>query len=240
MNIKWKIGIHIVATLLIGILIGALLNRTVVQRRIRNIMEMRTAGLLAPRPERDLKPVSPEQDKKIREILDKHAQRLAEIHKRFEAEIQASFKSLNEEINPILTPEQRDQLKRMIPGPPPFFGRGRHGFPPAGRPEMPPFIWRPEMPLFGLEPLQKELNLTEEQTAKIKAILEDLRNQAPRPGERPEGPEVGGPRREFMEKMDQEIEKILTDEQKEKFRDLKKRRGPVPGEAEPPRPPSPL
>jgi Spy/CpxP family protein refolding chaperone len=233
MNIKWKIAIHIVATLLIGILIGALLNRTLVQRRIRNIMEMRTAGLLAPRPERDLKPVSPEQDKKIREILDKHAQRLAEIHKRFDAEIQASFKSLNEEINPILTPEQRDQLKRMIPGPPPFHDRGRPGFPPMRREGMP-------MPMFGPEVLQRELNLTEEQMAKIKAIMEEFRNQAPRPGERPEGPEFGDSRRQFMEKMDQEIEKILTDEQKEKFREFRKHRGPVPGEGEPPRPPSPL
>ena len=231
MNIKWKIAIHIVAALLIGILIGALLNRTLVQRRIKNMLEMRAVGLLAPRPERDLKPVSPEQEKRIREILDSHAERLAEIHKRFDGEIQSAFKSLKQEIDPILTPEQRDQFKRMIPGPPPFFDRGRRGFPPMGRPSLPPF---------ELEALRRELSLTEEQMGKFKAIMEELWNQAPLPGEKPEGPEVGDPLRQIREKMDKEIEKILTDEQKEKFRQLRKTRAPMPGEAGPPRPPSPL
>jgi len=231
MNIKYKIAIHIAATLIIGILIGALLNRALVHRRIKGVLEMRTAGLLAPRPERNLKPVSPEQEKRIREILDSHAERLAEIHKRFDGEIQSAFKSLRQEIDPILTPEQRDQFKRMIPGPPPFFNRGRPGFPPFKRRYLPPF---------ALEALQKELNLSEDQNKKVKAILEQFRNQAPRPGESPEmtGPGMGFG--EFGRNLDQEIEKVLTDEQKEKFRQLMKMRPPMPEEGQAQRPPSPL
>lgn len=232
MNIKWKIAIHIVATLLIGILIGALLNRSLVQRRIKNVLEMRTVGLLAPRPEKDLKPVSPEQDKRIREILDKHAERLAEIHKRFESEIQASFKSLNQELEPILTAEQREELKRMIPGPPPFFGRGRRGFP--------PMMGGWGLPAFGVEALQKDLNLTEEQMTKIRTIMDEFRRQTLGPGNMPRGPEMGDPLRQAKEKMDQEIDKVLTDEQRVKFRELRKNRGPAPGDAGPPRPPTPL
>ena len=231
MNVKWKIAIHIAATLIIGILIGALLNRTLVHRRIRGMLEMRTAGLLAPRPERNLKPVSPEQEKRIREILDSHAERLAEIHKRFDGEIQSAFKSLRQEIDPILTPEQRDQFKRMIPGPPPFFDRGRPGFPPFKRRYSPPF---------ALEALQEELNLSEDQNKKVRSILEQFRNQAPLPGE---SPEMAGPAdglRRVREKLDQEIEKVLTDEQKEKFRRLMKMRRPMPEEGQPQRPPSPL
>jgi len=216
-NIKWKIAIHIAATLIIGILIGALLNRTLVHRRIRGMLEMRTAGLLAPRPERNLKPVSPEQEKRIREILDSHAERLAEIHKRFDGEIQSAFKSLKQEIDPILTPEQRDQFKRMIPGPPPFFGRRRPGFPP---------FERRDAPAFALEALQKELNLSEDQSKKVQAILEEFRSQRPSPGEKPEGAGLPGPLRQIREKLNQEIEKVLTDEQKEKFRQLMKRRPP--------------
>jgi len=232
MNIRWKIAIHIVATLLIGILIGALLNRSLVQRRIKSVLEMRAVGLLAPRPERDLKPVSPEQDKKIREALGNHAERLAEIHKRFESEIQASFKALNQELNPVLTPEQREELKRMIPGPPPFFDRGRRGFPPMmGGAGLPPF---------GLEALQKDLNLTEEQMAKIKTIMDELRKQGPRPWDKPQGPEMGDPLRPSWEKLDEAIEKVLTDEQKNKFLELRKTRRPGPAEGGPPRPPSPL
>ena len=231
MNVKWKIAIHIAVTLLIGILIGALLNRTLVQRRIKNMLEMRAVGLLAPRPERDLKPMTPEQEKQIREILDKHAQRLAEIHQRFDREIQSAFKSLSKEIDPILTPEQRDQFKRMIPGPPSFLNRPRRGFPLMRGRELPPF---------GFENLRNELNLSEEQAEKVKAIWEDFWKQAPRPGARPEGAGVAGPFRQFREKMDQEIEKVLTDEQKEKFRQFRKIRPPLPEDSSPPRPPSPL
>lgn len=218
MNVKWKIAIHIAVTLLIGILIGALLNRTLVQRRIRNMLEMRAAGLLAPRPEKDLKPLTPEQDKQIRDILDKHAQRLAEIHQRFDREIQSAFSALSKEIDPILTPEQRDQLKRMIPGPPPFPIRPRRGFPPMGGPELPPF---------EMERLRDELNLSEEQMKKIKGIFEEFRNQAPRLGEKPPGGAIDQLQRN-REMMDLEIEKVLTEEQKEKFRTFKERRGPLP------------
>lgn len=231
MNVRWKIAIHITVTLLIGILIGALLNRTLVQRRLKNMLEMRAVGLLAPRPERDLKPMTPEQDKQIREILAKHAERMAEIHQRFDREIQSAFKSLSKEIDPILTPEQRDQFKRMIPGPPPFPFRPRRGFPLMGRRDSPPF---------ELETLRRELNLSEGQTDKVKAILEEFWNQAPRPGERPEGAGVAGPLRQIREKMDQEIKKVLTDDQREKFRQFMKMRGPMPEDAKPPRPPSPL
>lgn len=225
MSIKWKIAIHIAATLLIGILIGALLNRALVHRRIRGMLEMRTAGLLAPRPEKILKPVSPEQEKRIREILDSHAERLADIHKRFDEEIQSAFKSLKKEIDPILTPEQRDQLKRMIPGPPPFPGRGRPGFFPPER--------RGVLPL-ALEALQKELNLSEDQSKKVQAILEEFRSQRPFLGEKPEGAGFPGPLPQIREKLDREIENILTDEQKEKFRQLMKMRPPRPDESQPP------
>jgi Spy/CpxP family protein refolding chaperone len=230
MNVKYKIAIHIAATLIIGILIGALLNRALVHRRIRGVLEMRTAGLLASRPERNLKPVSPEQEKRIREILDSHAERLAEIHKRFDGEIQSAFKSLRQEIDPILTPEQRDQFKRMIPGPPPFFNRGRPGFPP---------MRSLGSPLFALEGLQQELNLSEDQNKKLKAILDEFRNQAPRPGE---SPEMAGPAdalRRVREKLDQEIEKVLTDDQKEKFREIMKRRPPMREQGQPLGPLSP-
>jgi hypothetical protein len=231
MSIKWKIAIHIVATLLIGILIGALLNRTLIQRRLRNILEMRAVGLLTPRPERDLKPVSPEQEKRIREILDKHAGRLAEIHQRFDQEIKSAFKSLRQEIDPILTPEQRGQFKRMIPGPPPFPNRPRPGF---------PFMGRPDSPKFDLEILRKELSLSEEQTGKIKAIMEEFWKQAPRPGERPEGAGGADALRQIREKVDQEIEKVLNDDQREKFRQFMSRRPPMPADDKLPRPPSPL
>ena len=120
----------------------------------------------------------------------------------------------------------------MIPGPPPFFDRGRRGYP--------PMMEGGGFPPFGLEALQKDLNLTGDQMTKIKTILDELRKQAPRPGEKPGVYEMGDPLRQAREKMDQEIEKVLTDEQKQKFQELRKTRRPGPAEGGPRRPPSPL
>jgi hypothetical protein len=99
---------------------------------------------------------------------------------------------------------------------------------------------RQNPPPFDLATLQKELNLSEEQTGKVKAILEESWNQLPRPWERPEGAGAADGLRQIREKMDQEIEKVLTDDQKEKFREFMKRRPPMADEGQAPRPPSPL
>jgi hypothetical protein len=96
------------------------------------------------------------------------------------------------------------------------------------------------LPLFELEVLQKELNLSEDQNKRVRAILEEFWNQAPRPGERSEPAGVARRLQQTREKIDQEIEKVLTADQKEKFREFMKRHPPMPDEDQPPRPPSPL
>ncbi len=137
MTISWKSAFPVVVILLVGIITGAWLNRALVQNRIRGLLEMRGAGLLQPMPEKDLS-LTPEREKKIREILDRHAERLAEIHERFQGEIRASFEALTKEIDPLLTPEQRDRFRKMIPGPSPFGGRFPGLFPFRGRGGGPP------------------------------------------------------------------------------------------------------
>jgi len=215
MSVKWKMAIHIVVTLIIGIVIGALLNRALVQKRIKDILNMRATGLLAPNAERVLKSMSPEQQKAIREILDKHAQRLSDIHQRFGREIQSAFKSLQDETDPLLTPEQKKQLEEMLPRPRRFRAPGPGGF---------PFTKRPRSPEFELEALKSELNLSEDQTEKIKAVLEEFSAQEKSLMEKEMSPENFNSLRQANEKRYQEIEKILTEDQKEKFREFRNRR----------------
>jgi hypothetical protein len=212
MNVKWKIGFHIVITLIIGIVIGALLNRALVHRWIREALAMRGAGLRVPGAERMLNPASPEQEAKIQAILDKHARRMSEIHERYGKELEAAFKALKAEIDPVLTPEQRAQFAKAIPGPPPQFGR------PGRFPGGPPFAGEPRLAV-----LKTELGLSEDQAAKVKSILDDFENQMRESRERGGPPEDFEARRELLQKKDAEIEKILTEEQKEKYRRLESR-----------------
>lgn len=139
MTINWKAAFFTLAALVAGIVAGAWLDRILVRNRFRDLLEMRRAGLLDPRPEKDLG-VTPEVEKKIREIVERHAERMAGIHERFRGEIRASFDALTKEIDPLLTPEQRARFRKMIPGPPPR-GGGVLGFgfaPFPGRPPGPP------------------------------------------------------------------------------------------------------
>jgi hypothetical protein len=218
MNTKCKIVVYATVTLLLGILMGALLNRALVQKRIKGILEMRNIGLLTPRPEKELEPLSPEQDKQIRAILQKHVERLAEIHQRMDREIQAAFKSLANEINPILTPRQREQFERMVPGPPRFPDRFRSGS---------PLMKGPGQPTMELEALKKELDLSEDQAKKIEEILEEFWDQMRSRRERQEPSEGFDLFRQAEEKKIQEIEKVLTDNQKERYRQIQKMRPPA-------------
>jgi hypothetical protein len=280
MSVKWKIVLHVVVVLIIGIVIGALLNRALVQKRLRDMVVMRGAGLREPRPQKILRPADAAQEAKIQAVLDKHAQKLSEIHQRFNSEIDAAFKSLKEEIDPILTPEQKKAFEKMIPGRPPQFGRppgllggpprppsgplvapgGQPAFPgqapgsrggPEGPPGQPPgspggMPGRPGGPLrgfpkemtpfsaeFELAMLKAGLNLSEDQAAKIKAVLDHFIAKRQSLSEKGISPEDFDSFRQMEEKKDKEIEKILTAEQKEKYEKAKSRmsekfRWPIP------------
>jgi hypothetical protein len=228
MSAKWKIVIHLVVVLIIGIVIGALLNRAIVQKRIKDMVTMRNVGLRVPRPERVLEPADAEQEAKIQAVLDKHAQRLSEIHQRFNSEIDAAFKSLKDEIDPILTPEQKKAFEKMIPGPPPSFGGPRRF---AGGPEGPRGRPAGEFPLekapfsaeFELAMLKTELNLSADQAVKIKTILDKYNTQRQSLSEKEISPDQFERLRREEEKKDKEIEKILSAEQREKYKKVKAR-----------------
>jgi len=280
MSTRWQIVIQVVVIMIIGIVIGALLNRALVQKRIKDMLTMRDAGLREPRPDRILKPADTEQEVKIQAVLDKHAQHFSEIHRRFNSEIEAAFKSLKNEIDPILTPEQKKAFERMIPGPPPEFGRlprlqggslrspggppdalGRKpGFPglapdsrgglegppgplrrsPGAMPGRPGGLRRgfsvertPFSAEFELAMLKTELDLTEDQAAKIKAVLDQFIALRQSLSEKGISPDHFDSLKQAEEKKEKEIEKILNAEQKEKYSKLKGRmlerpRWPIP------------
>lgn len=213
MNIKLKMAFLIIITLAFGIVIGAMINRTLSQNRIRNILARRSPVRFVASYERIIKP-DPEQSRLIREVLNKHAKRISEIHKKSREELQSSLESMMEELNSILTPEQRKRLeKRRFPGRPPF----QLPFPslPPGRMSVDRELSR----------LKERLDLSEDQASQIKQILEESRNEAKMTRE--EGVSWRERRealKELEEKKDEAIEKILTEDQKSLYEQMKKER----------------
>jgi hypothetical protein len=210
MKTEIKIAGLMILMMLGGMAIGALFHRAVMREHIRDIVQARDAGLFRPGPERMLRSLSPEQKKAVREVFDKHGKRLSEIHSRFRQEIKAAFESLKKELEPILTPKQMREFEKALPGPPPFMRPGPGEFPPGG--------WIPN-PRMGLEGMKSALNLTDDQAARIEALFDEFEEKvrARRPGNPgPEGPEAF---REGRKKLDSEIEKILSEEQRKAFRE---------------------
>jgi len=232
MSAKSKIILHMGVTLIIGIAIGAMLNRAIVQKHIRDIMERRAAGMFLPVRE-ILASATPEQEPKLREAFEKHRKALAEIHDRFSREIQAAMDDLKKEVDPLLTAEQKKRFETKLPGPPPFSRWRRGGFPPGG----PPFPGG-----IAIEVLRDRLKLSDEQAARIKDILgrfkEEAASRFKEKRDREPGREPGQGPAPFFEtgisKMEAEIEGLLTEEQKALFRRIREERRKPPLEQEPP------
>jgi hypothetical protein len=212
MNVKTKTALIIIATLIIGIAIGAMLNRALLQHRIKRTFSYRNPDRLPVFYERILDP-NVEQTQKIRSILKKHAVTISKIRNNYQEEMLAANESFKTELDPLLTPAQKRRLNR---GP---FNRWQF-LRREGRlmnlPQKDNFIQS------RLSFLKKELSLTEVQAAQVKQILgkhsldqypkrveNRLRNQKPS---------------SFIKEIDRAIQEILTEKQKIKYMSLQKER----------------
>jgi hypothetical protein len=122
MNTKVKVALIIIVTLIIGIMLGAALNRAFVRHRIQRAFADRNPRGMVSFIERNIRP-TPDQREKIREILEKHRKKTADMREKFMMDMQAEFESLEAELDPILTPEQKNRLKRRLLSP--WRDRGR-------------------------------------------------------------------------------------------------------------------
>lgn len=219
MSMKLKVTFIIVITLVLGIVVGFLLNRTYSQRRVRNILSRRSPEFFVTFYERILEPDT-KQSKLIREILDTHAKQVSDIRENFQEELQSLFESMKAQIDPILTPEQKERLKARFPRPSPYRDR--------------PMKKRGLDKEFSM--LKERLHLSGEQTSQIKQIFEESGMRPERiwgemrfPGGwrmRGETRFRGGmtPMIERQKKVEKAIQEILTEEQKELFKQIKKER----------------
>jgi len=110
MNVRTKTVLVIVATLLIGILIGALGSSFVVHRFIGRVAEMRHRDVFVERLVETIDP-EPEQEEVVRDILTRHSERFSEMSERFRSETTALLDSLKAELDTVLTDEQKARLE---------------------------------------------------------------------------------------------------------------------------------
>ena len=112
----------IVATLLIGILIGALGHGAFRGRRFRHIARLKTQEGFVTRMEGVIQP-EPAQQEAVRQILTQYVQLLEQVRLLLFAQLGAETDSMRTRLAPILTEEQKarldEELKRLRRRPPP-------------------------------------------------------------------------------------------------------------------------
>lgn len=109
MSIQWKSALIIIATLVIGIVIGVFLAGPVLHRHIGPGPGDRGGAMFMTMLERIIQPTADQEDA-VREILERHAAKLDFMHEEFRIEMVATMDSLRKELDPILTDEQKARL----------------------------------------------------------------------------------------------------------------------------------
>ncbi len=122
---KTKSIILISTVLLLGIILGGLSARYLIDSRIKNFERMRHPEGFAHVFDRMLN-LSDEQTEAVQEVMEKHHERFLLLSTEHMAQIQEEMDLLREELSPYLTDDQIDRLVHRMspPGPGRKHGRG--------------------------------------------------------------------------------------------------------------------
>ncbi len=200
-----------------GVVIGAMLNRALVQRKISRAFALSNPKTFSLWYENRLD-LDREQSRQIKSILDKHAETTWDIREEFRQEMQSASQELHSQLEPLLTPRQTRQLARG-----PFSPRRKPD--PEFRPPRPAGPGENPWGFPGLRELQVALALTEGQ---IDQLISQTRAQYRPPlttGRRMQDPENMLLFWLEQEKQrDSVFEKILDEDQKKIYARLKEKR----------------
>jgi Spy/CpxP family protein refolding chaperone len=114
MNVRTKSGFLLALTLVIGVLLGLIVDRSYMKWRIeKQFMRMQSPDGLARMIERIIDP-SESQYAQVMQILDRRSKQLHDINEKSRQNVLAIMDSLDVELGAVLTPEQKQQLNRHI------------------------------------------------------------------------------------------------------------------------------
>lgn len=114
MTARTKSALMLFSTLLIGVLLGSLITGAVHNRRMRNLVEMRSARGLVHYFEDVVRPETEEQREAIRAILDEAAPKFAQAMTESRERMRFLSDSVRAELDPLLTSEQRERLDERM------------------------------------------------------------------------------------------------------------------------------
>jgi len=116
MNVRFKTTLILLATLLIGVIIGAAGTRAYLRTKWKQRASMSKVGLrdgFIAFNERILQPEDSQRDT-LRQILDKYFEKFNAVSQGHRMEMRALIDSMNSEMDPILTEEQRERLAERM------------------------------------------------------------------------------------------------------------------------------
>lgn len=212
MSIKVRVSIIIIVTFVLGILIGAMLNRAMIQRRIDRALSRMHPYQIAAVLNQRLRP-DQKQAQQIQKILDKYTSVLTQTREDFLEETDKAMAALEAELDPILSPKQKALLRERPFGPRGFSERARQFMSPLSNPKRisETMDW-----------LDFKLDLTEVQQQQIREIILKAGKRRLSPWERNRDPEQRGQERiRRFQEMNEAIEQILDQEQKATFSEIK-------------------
>lgn len=112
MNIHLKTAAILLATLIIGMICGALILGAFARDRLQPPPPQMTRERFVERWVRMVRP-DQEQIRRIREVVGEHEPGFRENYVRHRQEMQALVDSLHRDLEPILTEEQRERIKQI-------------------------------------------------------------------------------------------------------------------------------
>ena len=104
----------LIATLLLGVVLGAVMNAWWAHERFERLRRLRSPGGFEQMIERVVEPNAPEQRREIERVVSRSAQRLDSLRARHWRELRTVIDSMRTDLEPILTDEQEAALTRRF------------------------------------------------------------------------------------------------------------------------------
>lgn len=114
MNAKTTSVIIIIVTLILGVLIGSLATSAIMNNRLEALQALRMQDGLTRHLQRVIEPTDDAQKAEIRAILQQASRRQIEIRRSVFEEHRALFEEMRDELDAVLTAEQKEKLKRWV------------------------------------------------------------------------------------------------------------------------------
>ena len=201
MTTKLKAILLVLVTFLLGALVGALVNGAITSKKSEALRARPPGPLFADLVERIVKP-NEDQRKAIKDVLERHSERVTAEMESFRERMGEIVDSLKSELNPLLSPEQRERLTESLQRP-----FARRVFDIAGEP---------------IEILREKLELNDRQVVDIKKIYDDVDHEMQTMSE-DDRQDPMTRRQKFLDlerRVQEKIKGVLSPEQQKRYKEM--------------------